>query len=62
MLLWVLVKPEVCCCGYLNNRVDNSSVGLLKGETQLGANWLKADSAGIDTSIKSRGVNVVLLD
>ena len=52
MLLWVLEQQ----------RVDNSSVGLLKRETQLGANWLKAGSAGIDTSIKSRGVNVVLLD
>ena len=52
MLVWVFEQQ----------RVDNSSVGLLKGETQLGANWLKAYSAGIDTSIKSRGVNVVLLD
>ena len=52
MLVWVLEQQ----------RVDTSSVGFLKRETHLGPNWLKAGSAGIDTSIKSRGVNVVLLD
>ena len=52
MLVWVFEQQ----------RVDNSRVGLLKRETHLGANWLKAGSAGIDTSIKSRAVNVVLLD
>jgi len=50
--LWVLEQP----------RVDNSSVGPLKRDTLLGAYWLKAGSAGIDTSIKRCGVKVVLLD
>ena len=45
--VWVLEQP----------RVDSSSVGPLKHETQLGANWLKASSGGIGSSIKSRGIN-----